>query len=58
MTLYGSHHREHWRKLASARGGMLRRLRGVRYRWLQVEVDTDIRSGDRLDALTFDVALK
>lgn len=58
VTLYGSHHREHWRKLASARGGMLRRLRGVRYRWLQVEVDTDIRSGDRLDALTFDVALK
>jgi hypothetical protein len=52
MTLYGSHHREQWRKIATARGAHLRFLCGVRYRWLRVEIETPLRDGDKVDALT------
>lgn len=53
MTLYGSHHRENWRRIASADGWHIRGVRGVRYRWYRVEIDARMRKGDLLEALTF-----
>ncbi len=55
MTLYGSHHREHWRTLAASRGSILRRLHGVRFRWFMVLIDLPLRPGDSVEALTFNV---
>jgi hypothetical protein len=52
ITLYGSHHRENWRKLATARGAHIRLLCGIRYRWLRLEIETPLRAGDSIDALT------
>lgn len=54
ISLYGSHHREKWRLLASARGAHIRRLRGMRYRWFRVEITAC--AGSAFDALTFEVA--
>lgn len=53
ISLYGSHHREKWRLLASARGAHIRLLRAMRYRWLRVEITA--RAGSAFDALTFEV---
>lgn len=53
LTLYGSHHREHWRKVAESRGAMLRLVCGMSYRWWRVEIETPMRRGDFLDALAF-----
>lgn len=54
MTLYASHHRERWHRLATSRGPHIRFLRAVRCRWLRVEAR--LRSGAKVDALTFSVA--
>ena len=54
ISLYGSHHREKWRLLASARGAHIRLLRAMRYRWFRVEITA--RAGSAFDALTFEVA--
>lgn len=54
ISLYGSHHREKWRLLASARGAHIRLLRAMRYRWLRIEITA--RAGSAFDALTFEVA--
>lgn len=54
ISLYGSHHREKWRLLASARGAHIRLLRAMRYRWLRVEITA--RAGSAFDVLTFEVA--
>lgn len=40
-----------WRKIAKARGPHIRFLRGIRYRFLRVDVQTPYPS--RIDALTF-----
>lgn len=53
MTLRCSHHREHWRVVASGTGPMLRYVSGVRARWWRVEIETDMRRGDFLEALSF-----
>lgn len=53
ISLYGSHHRERWRLLAHAAGPHIRLLRGVRYRWLRVDI-TAPRDAV-IDALTFEV---
>lgn len=53
VALYGSHHRERWRLLARAAGPHIRLLRGVRYRWLRVEITAPRDS--QFDALTFEV---
>lgn len=54
ISLYGSHHREKWRLLASARGAHIRLLRAMRNRWFRVEITA--RAGSAFDALTFEVA--
>lgn len=56
VTLWGSHHREEWRRLATGHGAILRRLRGVRCRWLKLTLDIHLRPGDSVDALTFDIS--
>lgn len=53
MTLYGSHHREHWRMIARSRGPYIRGLRRTPYRWLKVEIELPMRRDDFLEALTF-----
>lgn len=53
MTLRCSHHREHWRVVASGTGPVLRYVSGVRARWWRVEIETDMRRGDFLEALSF-----
>lgn len=53
MTLYGSHHREHWRILARSRSPYIRGLRRTPYRWLKVEMELPMRRDDFLEALTF-----
>lgn len=55
LTLEGSHHREHWRRIAASQGAILRRIHGVRYRWYRVEVEVELREGDTLEALTFEI---
>lgn len=54
MTLYASHHRERWHRLATSRGPHIRFLRAVRCRWLRVEAR--LRREAKIDALTFSVA--
>lgn len=54
MTLYASHHRERWHRLATSRGPHIRFLRAVRCRWLRVEAR--LRRGAKVDTLTFSVA--
>lgn len=51
MILYGSHHRERWRRIATVRGPHLRLLRGVRYRWLKVSLTAPFPA--IFEALTF-----
>lgn len=62
LSLYGAHHLEGdaigegegWRLVARSEGAILRRLRGVRYRWWKVGISLTMKEGDRLDALVFD----
>lgn len=54
MTLYASHHRERWHRLATSRGPHIRFLRAVRCRWLRVEAR--LRREAKVDALTFSIA--
>lgn len=56
IELWGSHHRENWHRIASAKGAHIAGLCGVRYRWLKVRINTKLRAGDFLEALTFTVA--
>lgn len=53
MTLYGSHHREHWRMIARSHGPYIRGLRRAPYRWFKVEIQLSMRRDDFLEALTF-----
>lgn len=57
LTLYGSHHRERWHKIAVALGPHIRLLRKTRYRWLRVEADIRLQPATtetpRFDAITF-----
>lgn len=57
LTLYGSHHRERWHKIAVVLGPHIRLLRKTHYRWLRVEADLRLPSGTaetpRFDAITF-----
>ena len=53
LTLYGSHHREHWRMIARSRGPYIRGLRRAPFRWLKVEIELPMRRDDFLEALTF-----
>ncbi|MDE5869759.1 MAG: hypothetical protein K2H18_05960 [Muribaculaceae bacterium] len=53
MTLYGSHHREHWRMIARSRGPYIRGIRRAPYRWFKVEIELPFRRDDFLEALTF-----
>lgn len=53
VILYGSHHRERWHRIATARGPHIRFMRGVKYRWLMVRITAPRESV--FDALTFTV---
>lgn len=53
VSLYGSHHRERWRLLARAAGPHIRLLRGIRYRWLRVDITAPRDAA--IEALTFEV---
>lgn len=54
VTLYGSHHRESWRRIAVSRGAHIRLLRSLRYRWYKVEIEGP---ADAIyDALTFEIS--
>lgn len=57
FKLYGSQHREKWHLLASARGAYIRGIRGIRLRWLRVEIECDMREGDFFEAVTFEFSL-
>ena len=52
LTLFGSHHRDRWRILATSRGAHIRFLRSVKYRWYRVKVEAPYPA--MLDALTFE----
>lgn len=54
MTLWRSHHRRDWKRVATTRGAHMRLLRAVRTRWVQVEITAPC--GSVFDALTFEVA--
>lgn len=54
FTLYGSHHRERWHRIATVRGAHLRFLRTVSYRWYKVRIDAPYPS--QLDAVTFTIS--
>ena len=56
MRLYGSHHRERWRELATSRGEVMRRLRGVRYKWWKVVIIGRIDRWSELEYLEFEVS--
>lgn len=56
LRLLGSHHRDRWHTLATARGAHLRLLRTVCYRWLMI--DADVPADAQTDALTFEVVRK
>lgn len=56
IELWGSHHRENWHRIATAKGAHIAGLCGVRYRWLKVRITTKLRAGDSLEALTFTVS--
>lgn len=53
FSLFGSHHREQWRHIATARGAHLRVLRGVGYRWYRLEINAP--AGSQIEAATFEV---
>lgn len=57
LRLYASRHRETPQLIAMSRGPYLRGLCGMRFRWFYVEVETALRPGDFLEALTFEYAL-
>lgn len=57
IRLYGSQHRERRILLGSTRGAYMRGLCCSRIRWLQVEIDCDMREGDFLEAITFDFSV-
>lgn len=52
MRLYGSHHREGWKHIATARGPYISGLTATGFRWYRLEVESAMRPGDFLDALT------
>lgn len=54
FTLQGSHHRDNWHTIATARGAHIRLLRAVRYRWLRVEIHAP--ASGIFDALSFEIA--
>lgn len=54
LTLYASHHRESWHKIASTHGYILHGLRRVPFRWWRVKTKVELRPGDTLEALTFE----
>lgn len=57
VRLYGSQHREKRLLLASARSAYIRGLTNLRLRWLQVEIECNMREGDFIEALTFDFSV-
>lgn len=56
VTLYGSHHRDRWHRVAASRGPHIRLLRTIDYRWYKLAVRSAY--GATLDAVTFDVLLQ
>lgn len=57
FRLYGSQHREKRILFATARGAYMRGICRTRIRWVQVEIECDIREGDFLEAITFDFSV-
>lgn len=53
FTVYGSHHRENWRKVATSRSPYISGLRGAPFRWFKVGIETCLRPGDFIEAVTF-----
>lgn len=51
FSLYGSHHRQNWNRIATARGAHMRFLRTISYRWYKVSIDAPYPS--QFDAVTF-----
>lgn len=54
FRVYGSHHRENWRLISESHTPYILGLRAAPFRWFKVEVETLLRPGDLLDALTFE----
>ncbi len=57
IRLYGSQHRDRRILLAATQGAYLRGVCRSRFRWMQVEIDCEMREGDFLEALTFDFSV-
>lgn len=53
VTLFGSHHRDNWHRIAAARGPHIRLLRTVCYRWFMVEITAP--KSAILEAITFSI---
>lgn len=55
--LYGSQHREDWHPLASVSGAYIRGICCTRWRWFRVEIESRMREGDFIEALTFEFSV-
>lgn len=53
FTVYGSHHRENWRRIATSRSPYVSGLHATPFRWFKLGVEIRLRSGDFLEAATF-----
>ncbi len=57
MKLYGSHHREGWRLIATSRGPYISGLSCTGFRWYRLLIESAMRPGDFLDAITVSFSL-
>lgn len=55
-TLFGSHHRENWKVVATAQGAHIRFLRASYYRWYKLKIESPCPAV--FDAVTFDIQNK
>lgn len=55
MSLQASDHRSDWHNIASVRGPVIRRLHGVRARWVRLGCDITLLPGHFIDAISFEV---
>ena len=51
FSLYGSHHRQNWHKIATAQGAHIRFMRTISYRWYKVNIEAPYPA--QFEAITF-----